>query len=53
MMLDHYEQTKNLPVGYFPEGARLLLCRGGPGRKTIVRSDKDNNYPERTVVLAF
>ena len=25
MMLDHYQQTKNLLVSYSPEGARLLL----------------------------
>ena len=27
MMLDHYQQTKNLLVSYSPEGARLLLDR--------------------------
>ena len=44
MMLDHYQQTKNLLVSYSPERARLLLMdrsrqRGPPDARRAGRAD--------------
>ena len=38
MMLDHYQQTKNLLVSYSPEGARLLLRESGWRPPTSLRA---------------
>ena len=38
MMLDHYQQTKNLLVSYSPEGARLLLSSASKGVGRGLRS---------------